>query len=97
GRSPLLVALSIVGGAVVAIWLAALPVRDRIICAVAAVAFLVAQAAGHYAFQRYYEPLVLMAAAVTVVRVKESPVRWAPLGPLLLAALLGAITAKTLF
>ncbi|MDB5301275.1 MAG: hypothetical protein JWO87_2938 [Phycisphaerales bacterium] len=97
GRSPLLVALSIIGGAVVAIWLAALPVRDRIICAVAAVAFLVAQAAGHYAFQRYYEPLVLMAAAVTVVRVKESPVRWAPLGPLLLAALLGAITAKTLF
>ncbi|MDB5290517.1 MAG: hypothetical protein JWL69_1758 [Phycisphaerales bacterium] len=96
GRSPVIVGLSIVGGAVVALWLAALPVRDRVVCAVATIAFLAAQASGHYAFQRYYEPLILIAAAATAVRVKHSPARWAVIGPLLLAVLLSAVTAMSL-
>jgi hypothetical protein len=96
-RSPLMIALAGLGGATVAVWLAALPRRDRVICVVAAGAFLVVQAAAHNAFHRYYEPFILIIAAVTVVRFPPPRARWALLGPLLLAVLLGSLTAWTMF
>jgi hypothetical protein len=95
-RSPLIITLAGLGGATVALWLAALPRRDRVICAVAVGAFLVAQLAAHNAFQRYYEPFILIIAAVTVVRFPPPRARWAPLGPLLLAVLLGGLTVWTM-
>jgi hypothetical protein len=62
----------------------------------AALAFGAAQFASHNAFQRYDEPLILMAAAVSLAPVVRHSPRWALLGPLALAAILAGISFVSL-
>jgi len=95
-RSLLIVAMSMIGGAVVALWLSALPPRPRWIWLAAILGFGAAQAAGHNAFQRYDEPMILLAAAVSVAPFARSAGRWALVGPILLSAILAGISAMTL-
>jgi hypothetical protein len=60
GRSPLIVGLATLGGAVVAAALARLPVRERSVLAAALAGFTLVQAANGLVWQRYYEPFVLI-------------------------------------
>ncbi len=92
-RSPLLVGLTALGGAVLATWAAALHRRDRWVFLTAVVAFTAAHAMTHEAYQRYYEPfaLILFALATSRLPKGDPPPRWAIVGPLLLAALLGTV------
>ena len=97
GRSSLLIVLmSAIGGAILIVWLWSLPRRERFIWGSAALAFIVAQAANHNAFYRYYEPVILIAAAMTVPRLAPKSPRIALAGPLLLALLLATVTAISL-
>ena len=96
-RSLAIVALSVLGGAVLGWWSAALDRRDSVIFLVAWAAFIAAQTVNTTAWQRYYEPFVLMMLALTAVRVERE--KWclgAAIGPVLLAALLGMVTAFSL-
>src|SRR5665213_1503260 len=95
-RSPPLIALAAFGGLAVALWLLVLPLRQRWIWAVAVAAFLVAQIPAHYAFQRYYEPFVLIAAAVSLSRLPGKTPRWPLAGPIVLAVLLAGVTWMSL-
>jgi len=96
-RSPLIIGLSMLGGAVLMVWLAALPRRERWgFGRPAVVAFGAAQAATHGAYQRYYEPLVLIAAAISLPGFADNTARWAWAGPVLLSAILAAITVISL-
>jgi hypothetical protein len=96
-RSLAIVALSVLGGALLGWWSAALDWRDRVIFLVAWAAFIAAQTVNTTAWQRYYEPFVLMMLALTAVRLERA--KWtfsAVIGPLLLAAMLGIVTAFSL-
>ena len=99
-RSILMIALAVLGGAVLAVWLMSLPRRERWIWAATAVAFIAASAASANPWQRYYEPFVLIAAAISIpsiIKTSGSKVpKWAPAGPLLLALICAVITARGL-
>lgn len=96
-RSPLIILLSGLGGAVVVAWLCALPRRPRIIWAAAGLAFVAAQLTSANPWQRYYEPFILIAAALSAPAIaNEWPQkipRWSILGPLFLAIACATITA----
>ena len=77
-----------------------LPPRPRYVVLVAWAGFIAAQASNAIAYQRYYEPMVLIVAALCVAEIPEAARsrfwRTAWVGPLCLAGLLAAITFKTL-
>ena len=96
-RSLVIVALSVLGGALLGWWSAALEVRDRVILVTTWAAFIAAQTVNTTAWQRYYEPFVLMMLSLMAVRVpggRRGPV--AAAGPVLLAAILTLITVLSL-
>jgi hypothetical protein len=97
-RSVLIAALSSLGGAVVVIWFFALGRRDRWIFLATFGTFTVAQSASSMAWQRYYEPFLLILFALMAARVdvEGRRARGALLGPAALAVLLAAITVLTL-
>jgi hypothetical protein len=100
-RSPLIIALATLGGIATAAWLAALTRRQRWIWLTAAAAFAAAQTTAANAWQRYDEPFILIAAALSTGTIIESSdanpsttriARMAWVGPLLLA-MIGALVA----
>ncbi len=97
GRSPLIVVLSAIGGGMVAAWTIALGRHRGTILLVAWVAFSLALMAGANAWQRYFEPFVLitliLSAAWTAGRTAP---RWALVGPSILAVFLAAVTVLSL-
>jgi hypothetical protein len=99
-RSILMIALATLGGALLVIWLLSLETRDRWIFLITWLAFIAAQTENTKAWQRYYEPFVLIALPLMASRVMEHRNSWprpiAIAGPLILALLLAAITAAGL-
>lgn len=99
-RSILMIALATFGGALLVVWLLSLETRDRWISLVAWLAFIAAQTENTKAWQRYYEPFVLIALPLMASRViahhKKRARPLAIAGPLILALLLAAITAAGL-
>lgn len=96
--SVLMVVLSTCGAMAAAAWGAALPFRDRWVMAAMLAAFMAAQAASPMVWQRYNEPLVLIACAVAACRVAPAAERRVAalraVGPVVLAALLAALSAR---
>ena len=92
-RSPFMITLAALGGAVILLWLAALSPRERWIWAAAALAFGLSQFATHNAFQRYDEPMILIAAALSLRNIAAGAPKWAWAGPIILAASLAGISA----
>ena len=103
--SPLIVVLSTVGGAFVAAWLCALPVRARWVMGAALVGFVCAMTAQALSWQRYFEPMLLVWVAIAASRafaVGDVPAgaglervmgeRARVIGPGLLGAMLLAVT-----
>jgi len=102
--SPLIVLLSPIGAVMLAGWLALIDDRRRWIVGAAIAAFIAAQAANANCWQRYHEPFLLMLMALIAARYapalpERAGKRWPSLlpaarilGPLLLAALLAAVT-----
>jgi len=98
-HSPAMIALSAWGGAMLAASLAALPRRDRWLFAVAFAGFIASQAAGALAWQRYYEPFLLIVLPVMASRLppqEQRTISTARIGPLALAVLLAAVTVFSL-
>lgn len=96
-RSLVIAVLAMLGGAVLGWWCAALNRRDRWMFATAWASFIAAQTVNTTAWQRYYEPFVLIMLALTALRIERG--RWsfaAAIGPLLLAGLLGVVTVASL-
>jgi hypothetical protein len=96
GRSIFIVTLATWGAVIIALWLAMMPARPRWIWFVATLAFGVAQVASHNAFQRYDEPFILIAAALSLAPIARFSPRWTWLGPLALAVILAGITKLSL-
>jgi hypothetical protein len=94
--SLLIVAMSAIGGGILLAWLMCFPRRERLIWSSAVLAFIVAQTANHNAFYRYYEPVILLAAVITVSRSSLPIPRWKLAGPILLTLLLAAVTIISL-
>jgi hypothetical protein len=99
-RSVLIIVLSTLGGAMIGIMLGRLPRRDALLWLMCWAGFVAAQTVNPSAFQRYYEPFVLIALALTVARIAQSspnlpPPKWAPIGPVILAAGLALVSART--
>lgn len=97
-RSPAMIALAALGGASLFGWLVALPRRDRWLFAAAWAGFVASQTAGALAWQRYYEPFILIALPLMVSRLprrreEPSPARQAPI---VLALLLALVTVYSL-
>lgn len=98
-RSLFMVAMSALGGAVVALFFLALDRRDRWIWLATWACFAAAQSANAKAWHKYYEPFCLMMLALATSRViarHGAPAWWAYVGPVLLAALLGGVTLMNL-
>lgn len=99
-RSTLIILLSCAGGAALGAWAVALPRRAAWVFLIAWIAFIAAQAANGMAFQRYYEPMVLISLPLAVahlpdnVRERRPAIAW--YGPALLTLLLAAVTVATL-
>jgi hypothetical protein len=97
GRSPLIVLLSALGGGLAAAWSIALGRHRGTILLVAWVAFSLAHTAGANAWQRYFEPFVLMTVILSAAWTSgRTAPRWALLGPAALAVSLAAVTAISL-
>jgi len=98
GRAPLIVGLSTLGGAIAVLALGALPRRQRSIFIMTLAAFVLAMTTSANAWQRYYEPLLLMLFPLIVIEHPQSPragkIAWA--GPILLAILGLAVTVLTM-
>ncbi len=95
-RSPVMLALAPLGGLTLAlIWLC-LPRRSGWVLVGSVAGFAIAQSANHQAWQRYVEPMALLAlllgAALAQSGESRRIPRWAHAGPLLLAGLLLLIT-----
>jgi hypothetical protein len=101
-RSLLIIVLSCAGGVALGLWSTALPPRKAAVFLIAWAAFVAAQAANAMAFQRYYEPMVLITLALAVAHLPKDDsenrplLRIAPAGPILLAILLTLVTLVTL-
>lgn len=97
-RSPLVAILSACGGAVLAAWLIVLGRRDQWLFLAAWAVFALAQSFSSMAWQRYYEPFLLMTFALAAVRVgsERAAPRAVLAGPLVLGVLQAAITMVTL-
>jgi hypothetical protein len=105
-RSPLFIGLATLGGAMLAAWGAALDRRDAWIFGAAYGCFIASQLPNPSAFQRYFEPFVLIVWALAAPRVpvetgndarnETAAARFAWAGPLLLAAMLAAVTLLSL-
>ena len=97
-RSVLIAALSTAGGTVLSTWLVALGRRDRWLFLATWSVFALAMSTSSMAWQRYYEPFLLMTFALAAVRVDavRPPPRFALAGPLVLALLQAGITVMTL-
>jgi hypothetical protein len=101
-RSPLVAGLASLGGAILAMWWQVLPRRDALVFSAAVVFFVAAQIPNPSAFQRYYEPFVLIIFALAAARVKEYNIcelrtqQLTPAGPLILSILLTMITVASL-
>jgi len=99
-RSPAIIALSALGGAMLGAWLAALGRRDRWIFAAAWAGFIASQTVGALAWQRYYEPFVLIALPLMASRLPAGrdhrSISLSRAAPLALAVLLAAITLQGL-
>jgi len=91
-RSLPIIALATVGGAVLAVVLALLSRRERLIFAAALAGFVAAHTLGALAWQRYFEPFVIMWATLAIAciarRAGSRPPGWAALGPLALTIVL---------
>ena len=103
-RSPLIVALAGVGGAIAAVFLLALNQRDRILFAAALALFAIAQVVNANAWQRYNEPFILMFLALVVSRIQTSQnlgggtatKEWrVAAGPIVLAGLLALLAISS--
>lgn len=98
-RSPIIIALAGAGAVTTALWAAALPPRRRWVYLAALVSFPVAAAGYFQAFQRYFEPFVLILTALVTAEVvgkSERRPRHTLLGPVALALLLAVITGYKL-
>jgi hypothetical protein len=105
-RSPILIAMAVVGGAVLGALLKRLEGRDRWLFAGTMAAFIAAHAASAHAWQRYYEPFLLIVLALAATRVRmpapDAPdhagAHRAPAGPMFLIgplALAGLLVVAT--
>ena len=99
-RSPVMLALAPLGGAVLAaLWLT-LTRRSGWMLVASVAGFAIAQSANHQAWQRYVEPMALIVLTLGVAlalapqrdEASARPPRWAHAGPLALAALLALVT-----
>jgi len=99
-RSPLIIALSLLGGALAAVWFVCLPKRERWIFLTALVAFTVASTPNFFAYHRYYEPFALILLALMTNRIvageQNGVRRWAIWGPVALAMLLATVTIQNM-
>lgn len=101
-RSPLFIGLATLGGAVLAAWAQALERRDAWIFGAAYTCFIASPLPNPSAFQRYFEPFVLIAWALAAPRVpaaidsRTAAWRFAGVGPLVLAAMLATVTLLSL-
>src|SRR5205085_2308810 len=98
GRSPVIMVLSAWGGLNLALWLLPLTLRNRLIIGTAWAAFVAAQSSSPLAWQRYYEPFILMVLVLSVAQLElrdEEIPRGAVVGPIALALLLAAITVAS--
>jgi hypothetical protein len=97
-RSVLLALLSPVGGAMLGLWLLALGRRDRWLFLATWAVFALAQSFSSMAWQRYYEPFLLMTFALAAVRVDppHRPPRGALPALIALALLQAGVTVMTL-
>ena len=110
-RSPPLVAMAALGGATLVAWSLALPRRDGWLFLVAWAGFTAAHTANREAWHRYYEPFTVVVFSLAAARVAATSEglrgpdrtvrprafpRWAPLGPLTLAAFEVVVTVVSL-
>ncbi|MFI5379949.1 MAG: hypothetical protein ACHRHE_11675 [Tepidisphaerales bacterium] len=96
-RSPLIVLLSALGGGLSAAWIIALGRHRGTILLVAWAAFSLAHTTGANAWQRYFEPFVLMTLVLAAAWISgRTAPRWALAGPAALALLLAAVTVLSL-
>ena len=111
-RSILLVLGSAAGSVCLFLWWAALPHRQRWIILVTLIAFIVAQSANSFAWQRYHEPFILMLLPIMAACTRLGGPDIRPIsetiqnnhgryigrliGPFILACLLGVMTAWTM-
>ncbi len=97
-RSPLIVLLAALGGAILATICFALERRERIILLAALLLFVATQFANANAWQRYYEPFVLILLALMGARTlasgpKRPATGWKILaGPIVLSMILAVVT-----
>jgi hypothetical protein len=98
GRSVLLLVLAPAGGAMLALWLLGLGRRDRWLFLAMWGVFTLAQSFSSMAWQRYYEPFLLMTFALAAVRVDphRRPPRVASVSLIVLALLQAGVTVMTL-
>lgn len=104
--SPLIVLLAPAGAVAAAAWLLALPHRPRWVYLAALAGFTAAQAASPQLWQRYNEPFILVLVALWACDMPERAgpaagpaglaARLRLAGPVLLAILFGALTARTI-
>lgn len=108
GRSMPMVLLAGAGGGLLALVFACLGPRDRWLFAGTMLAFMAAQLPAQYAWQRYYEPVLIMVLTLAAVRVVRPQAPWsdaessrtgppgapgwATLGPATLGLLLAVVT-----
>ncbi|MEM0913118.1 MAG: hypothetical protein AAGK09_00735 [Planctomycetota bacterium] len=93
-RSPLMIVLATVGGLALARWLRLLPRHERWVLGSAMLGFGLAMSSSGLAWQRYYEPMLLIWLALAAAR-SPRPGRVAWVGPVMLALLLGGVTIAT--
>jgi hypothetical protein len=92
-RSVLIVGLGVIGAVALGRWLRGLRRADAAVLGSAMLGFALAMSASGLAWQRYYEPFLLMWVALAASR-SAAPPRWAWVGPVLLAGLLAAVTVQ---
>lgn len=100
-RSPLIIALAVLGVFAFLGWCAALSRGPRIVVVVSLAGFMASQAAGHLVFQRYCEPMVLILTVLLAARTPEWPgPKWLhpfkQVGPAALALGLALVTSVSL-
>jgi hypothetical protein len=99
-RSPVIILLAAIGGFVLGVMLGVLPRRERWIFAAALAGFVAAHSAINQAWQRYYEPMILMTFALAASdlpdRIKPSQVTIARIALAGLAVVQAGLTMLSL-